>query len=134
MGKGTQCGNVVRDYGYVHLSAGDLLRAERERPGSEFGELIEQYIRDGLIVPMEITVKLLQQAMDRHAADTKFLVDGFPRKMDQAIEFERVICPSAMVLYFDCTEDTMLTRLMKRSETSGRADGTFLFIMCKFRG
>lgn len=49
-GKGTQCGNLVRDYGFVHLSAGDLLRAEQERPGSDFGELIKTYIKEGRIV------------------------------------------------------------------------------------
>ncbi|KAA8577263.1 hypothetical protein EYC84_007242 [Monilinia fructicola] len=50
-GKGTQCANLVRDYNFTHLSAGDLLRAEQERPGSEFGDLIKDYIKNGLIVP-----------------------------------------------------------------------------------
>jgi len=50
VGKGTQCSNMVKDYGFVHLSAGDLLRAEQERPGSEFGDLIKGYIKDGKIV------------------------------------------------------------------------------------
>lgn len=50
VGKGTQCANMVKDYGFVHLSAGDLLRAEQERPGSEFGDLIKGYIKDGKIV------------------------------------------------------------------------------------
>jgi len=49
-GKGTQCANLVRDYGFVHLSAGDLLREEQNREGSEFGELIKTYIREGKIV------------------------------------------------------------------------------------
>lgn len=49
-GKGTQCANLVRDYGFVHLSAGDLLRAEQNRAGSEYGELIKTYIREGKIV------------------------------------------------------------------------------------
>ena len=49
-GKGTQCANLVPDFGFVHLSAGDLLREERNREGSEFGELIETYIREGKIV------------------------------------------------------------------------------------
>lgn len=49
-GKGTQCANLVRDFGFVHLSAGDLLREEQNREGSEFGELIKTYIREGKIV------------------------------------------------------------------------------------
>ena len=50
VGKGTQCANLVRDYGFVHLSAGNLLREEQNRDGSEFGELIKTYIREGNIV------------------------------------------------------------------------------------
>lgn len=50
----------VQTYGFVHLSAGDLLREERNKPGSEFGELIEKHIRDGTIVPVEITCSLIE--------------------------------------------------------------------------
>jgi UMP-CMP kinase len=50
-GKGTQC-MKLKDLGFEHLSAGDLLRAERNREGSPFGELINQIIKDGKIVPM----------------------------------------------------------------------------------
>lgn len=45
------------------LLAGDLLRAERERPGSEYGDLINNYIKEGKIVPMQITINLLKNAM-----------------------------------------------------------------------
>ncbi|KAJ8978604.1 hypothetical protein NQ317_010062 [Molorchus minor] len=45
-GKGTQCQRIVQNFGYVHLSAGDLLREERNKPASEYGELIENYIRE----------------------------------------------------------------------------------------
>ncbi len=59
-GKGTQCTRIVQNFGYVHLSAGDLLRAERQRPGSKVGEQIEDHIRKGSIVPVEITCTLLE--------------------------------------------------------------------------
>lgn len=49
-GKGTQCANLVKDFGFIHLSAGDLLREEQNREGSQYGELIKTYIRDGAIV------------------------------------------------------------------------------------
>jgi len=62
-GKGTQCQKLVSDYGFKHLSAGDLLREEQDRPGSEFGEMIKTYIKEGTIVPMEVTVQLLENAM-----------------------------------------------------------------------
>lgn len=68
-GKGTQCALMVKDYGFVHLSAGDLLRGEQERPGSQYGDLIRHYIKEGLIVPMEITIKVSckSSAMGRSA-------------------------------------------------------------------
>lgn len=64
-GKGTQCQRIVDAFGYVHLSAGDLLREERQRPGSEFGELIEDCIRNGKIVPVEVTCSLLENAINK---------------------------------------------------------------------
>jgi UMP-CMP kinase len=78
-GKGTQCAKLVADYGFKHLSAGDLLREEQDRPGSEFGEMIKTYIKEGTIVPMEVTVKLLENAMKSSLEkDGKklFLIDG----------------------------------------------------------
>ena len=82
-------------------AAGDLLRAEQNRPGSAHGEMIRTYIREGQVVPMEVTIKLLENAM-REALETRkdsgadgwtdgrgrFLIDGFPRKMDQALKFD----------------------------------------------
>ncbi|KAI5839829.1 uridylate kinase [Morchella snyderi] len=134
-GKGTQCQNLVRDYGFVHLSAGDLLRAEQNRAGSEFGELIKTYIREGRIVPMEVTVALLENAMKECIANgqSRFLIDGFPREMDQAIKFETEVCPSVFTLFFDCPEEVMLQRLLKRGETSGREDDNIESIKKRFR-
>nr|CAD7402832.1 unnamed protein product [Timema cristinae]CAD7428356.1 unnamed protein product [Timema monikensis] len=72
-GKGTQCANIVKEYGFVHLSAGDLLRAERNKPGSRYGEMIEEHIRNGGIVPVEVTCSLIekvcaQRCLERGAA------------------------------------------------------------------
>lgn len=80
-GKGTQCAKLVNDYGFKHLSAGDLLREEQNRSGSEFGEMIKEYIRDGKIVPMEVTIQLLENAMreamgGRDNGEGRFLIDG----------------------------------------------------------
>jgi len=90
-GKGTQCEKLKEDWGFNHLSAGELLREEMARPDSEYGELIKKFIQEGEIVPMEITVGLLQNKMQEYIRkdSRKFLIDGFPRKMDQAIAFER---------------------------------------------
>lgn len=79
-GKGTQCTNLVSDYGFAHLSAGDLLREEQDRPGSEFGEMIKAYIKEGTIVPMEVTIQLLENAMKASIENGNekklFLIDG----------------------------------------------------------
>ncbi|GAN05802.1 bifunctional uridylate/adenylate kinase [Mucor ambiguus] len=135
-GKGTQCENIKRDYDFVHLSAGDLLREEQKREGSKYGELIQNYIRDGLIVPMEVTIALLENAM-KESIDkdnkTRFLIDGFPRKMDQADKFEETVVESKFVLYFTCSEETLLERLLKRGETSGRVDDNIESIKKRFR-
>ncbi|KAI9844311.1 MAG: hypothetical protein M1838_002238 [Thelocarpon superellum] len=150
-GKGTQCERLVSEFGFRHLSAGDLLRAEQERPGSQYGDLIRDYIKEGTIVPMEVTVALLENAMKdavkekTHDGDGdgdgdgagagkgRFLIDGFPRKMDQAERFEAVVCPSRFVLFFDCPEDVMQKRLLHRGETSGRADDNLESISKRFR-
>ena len=137
-GKGTQCANLVRDYNFTHLSAGDLLRAEQDRKDSEFGDLIKSYIKDGKIVPMEVTVQLLENAMTEVVEKDKdhkgkFLIDGFPRKMDQALKFEETVCPSKFVLFYDCPEEEMQKRLLKRGETSGRSDDNAESIKKRFK-
>jgi UMP-CMP kinase len=140
-GKGTQSANLVKSYGFVHLSAGDLLRAEQERAGSQYGDMIREYIREGKIVPMEVTVALLSNAMADSLASSpppagtkaRFLIDGFPRKLDQAVFFEATVCPSELVLFLDCPESVMESRLLKRGETSGRADDNAESIRKRFR-
>jgi len=139
-GKGTQSSNLVRDYGFVHLSAGDLLRAEQDREGSKYGDLIRNNIRDGIIVPMEITVALLSNSMAAALTHKKtwtskprFLIDGFPRKMDQATFFEENVCPSTVTLFLSCPEDVLLSRLLSRGKTSGRDDDNIESIRKRFR-
>lgn len=142
-GKGTQCANLVKDFGFCHLSAGDLLRAEQNREGSQYGEMIRTYIKEGNIVPMEVTIKLLENAMRAAleepragegwgAGRGRFLVDGFPRKMDQAVKFDEDVCTSSMVLYFDTTEEEMTKRLLERGKTSGREDDNLESIKKRF--
>jgi UMP-CMP kinase len=143
-GKGTQCTYLVEDFGFCHLSAGDLLRAEQQREGSEFSQLIRTYIKEGQIVPMEVTVKLLENAM-RDAINAgrsregwgegrgRFLIDGFPRKMDQALKFDETVCQSTQTLFFKTTEKVMLERLLERGKTSGREDDNVESITKRFR-
>ncbi|WWC91117.1 uncharacterized protein L201_006058 [Kwoniella dendrophila CBS 6074] len=145
-GKGTQCERLVADYGFKHLSAGDLLREERNRPGSTYGELITEYIREGKIVPQEVTIKLLENAMSSTLSSPpssqneawsngkgRFLIDGFPRKMDQALKFDESVVKSSFVLFFSTTEAILLERLLERGKTSGRDDDNKESIVKRFR-
>ncbi|KAJ1858696.1 bifunctional uridylate/adenylate kinase [Coemansia sp. RSA 1822] len=132
-GKGTNSAKLVEDFGFVHLSAGDLLRAEQQRDVSQYGELIGHYIREGLIVPHEITIGLLRNAMMDRPESDRFLIDGFPRNLVQAKAFEDTVCKAKKVLYFECPEATMLERLLDRGKTSGRTDDNIGSIKKRFR-
>ncbi|KAA0049097.1 hypothetical protein IC582_012407 [Cucumis melo] len=129
-GKGTQCANIVKHFGYTHLSAGDLLRAEI-KSGSENGTMIQNMIKEGKIVPSEVTIKLLQRAIEE-SGNEKFLIDGFPRNEENRAAFEAVtgIEPS-VVLFFDCPEEEMEKRLLSRNE--GRVDDNIETIRKRFR-
>ncbi|TFY72397.1 hypothetical protein EVG20_g636 [Dentipellis fragilis] len=94
---------------------------------------------------MEVTIKLLENAM-RDALQScagngkgwedgkgRFLIDGFPRKMDQALKFEEDVCESSLVIFFTTTEEVMLKRLLERGRTSGREDDNVKSITKRFR-
>ena len=128
-GKGTQCANIVQQFGYTHLSAGDLLRAEI-KSGSENGTMIQNMIKEGKIVPSEVTINLLQRAI-QESGNNKFLIDGFPRNEENRAAFESVtgIAPE-FVLFFDCSEEEMERRLLSRNQ--GREDDNIDTIRKRF--
>ncbi|KDP31410.1 hypothetical protein JCGZ_11786 [Jatropha curcas] len=118
-GKGTQCPKIVEHFGFTHLCAGELLQAEVES-GSENGEMIQNFKKEGKIVPSEVTVKLLQQAMQQ-SGKKKFLIDGFPRNEENRTAFENIIkIEPDLVLFFDCPEEVLTKRLLSRNQ--GRVD------------
>ncbi|XP_067937693.1 UMP-CMP kinase-like [Watersipora subatra] len=122
-GKGTQCQKIVEEFGYVHLSAGDLLRAERAKEG-ELAEMIEGHIRNGTIVPVEVTCQLLRRAM-QESCKNDFLIDGFPRNEENMSGWQKEMDDKAdvkFVLFFDCPEEECVKRCIKRGLTSGRTD------------
>lgn len=133
-GKGTQCQKIVENFGYVHLSAGDLLREERKKPGSKYGELIETYIKEGKIVPVEITCSLLEQAIEK-SGKSNFLIDGFPRNQNNLDGWNKAMAEKVnlqFVLFFDCPFDTCTARIMKRATTSGRVDDNLDSLKLRF--
>ncbi|OMO75785.1 Adenylate kinase [Corchorus olitorius] len=87
-GKGTQCSKIVQHFGFCHLNVGDLLQAEVES-GSDYGKMIQDLKKEGKLVPSDVVVKLLQQAMQR-SNNKKFLIDGFPRNEENRVLAENV--------------------------------------------
>ncbi|RLN36687.1 hypothetical protein BBJ28_00021211 [Nothophytophthora sp. Chile5] len=115
-GKGTQCAKLVEKFGFVHLS---------RQSGSANGDLIDRMIKEGQIVPVKITLSLLQQAMIRSGRDL-FLIDGFPRNFDNLQGWQEEMAEDEFVvegvLFYDCPESVMEERLLERGKTSGRTD------------
>jgi UMP-CMP kinase len=137
-GKGTQCELLTsRHADWAHLSAGDLLRAERSA-GGPIGDLINQRIAAGQLVPAEITCKLLEngmRALFRSSKITKFLIDGYPRNQANIDAWVQTMTKHTVefVLYFECPEEVLVGRLLERGQTSGRSDDTMEVIRKRFQ-
>lgn len=141
-GKGTMCSVAVEQLGWNHLSAGDLLRAERKKGGA-LGAQIEEIIVAGGIVPSEITVRLLKNAMlavDREAGSSagacNFLVDGFPRNQENVDAWEAVVGDDATVrtmLFFECPLEKLEERILSRAKFSGRKDDNVESLRKRFK-
>ena len=122
-GKGTQCQllqerlvskdkDKQHEQLWTHLSAGDLLREERKSGGSELGDLINSKISAGELVPSSITVKLLENAINKAYQETqcnKFLIDGFPRGQENMQAWESTMKHHTIkfVLNFECPEEVL---------------------------
>merc|ERR1719433_794794 len=138
-GKGTQCGKVVENFqSWAHISAGDCLRAERNDPSSADGEMINNIIKEGKLVPSSITVKLLLKAMSTAKSDGKtcFLIDGFPRGIENLNVWNEQAGDSVKVcgiLFYDANEEELEKRLLSRGETSGRSDDNIETIRKRFK-
>ncbi|XP_057211506.1 adenylate kinase isoenzyme 1 isoform X1 [Triplophysa rosa] len=121
-GKGTQCEKIVAKYGYTHLSSGDLLRAE-VASGSDRGKQLQAIMQKGELVPLDTVLDMIKDAMIAKADVSKgYLIDGYPREVKQGEELEKKIGAPALLLYVDAKGETMVKRLVKRGETSGRAE------------
>ncbi|NIP25843.1 MAG: adenylate kinase [Phycisphaerae bacterium] len=86
-GKGTQCKRIVARYGLQHLSSGDILRQQRIE-GTELGEAAQTYMDSGALVPDQIIVEMMVDAIKK-APDVGFILDGFPRTVNQATELSK---------------------------------------------
>lgn len=121
-GKGTNCARLVKDFGFVHLSAGDLVRGQIAEGGPKANEL-KQLIEAGNLVSSKLLVDLFQIEFSKRESRTTFLIDGFPRNEENLQVWNQEIGDKIeikFVLFFDCPEPVLIGRLKKR----GRHDDT----------
>ena len=124
-GKGTQSERLIEKYNLVHLSTGDIFRANIKGE-TELGKLAKSYMDKGQLVPDSVTIDLLRSEVVKHNEPNGFIFDGFPRTNTQASALdsflESINTSISMMLSLDVNEDELKTRLLKRAEVSGRAD------------
>jgi len=127
VGKGTQA-NISKDtYNIPHLSTGEILRNEIEVK-SDIGLIAKNYIDDGLFVPDNILLKILENNISRSNSSNGYILDGFPRNLQQVEDLNDLINKLDhtidIVTSLTANEDELIKRLIKRSEESGRSDDT----------
>jgi adenylate kinase len=116
-GKGTQAKRVAETFNMVHLSSGDILRAERGS-GSELGRRLKTYMDAGELVPDAIVVEIMAKAIASLPADKGLLLDGFPRTVAQAqaldAQLRQLNCPLQALLVIDVDDLLLVERITGR--------------------
>lgn len=124
-GKGTQAAFLKDKYNLVHISTGDLLRAEKEK-GTELGKIAESYSKRGMLAPDEITIKILEKEVESHPEAEGFLFDGFPRTLAQAEVLDAFLESKGMRIHgtlgLEADEEALIPRIIERGKVSGRTD------------
>lgn len=124
-GKGTQSERLIEKYGLVHLSTGDIFRANIKGE-TELGKLAKSYMDQGHLVPDEVTINMLKSEVLKYDAPKGFIFDGFPRTNAQADALDAFLTSQntsiTMMLALVVEENELRERLKKRAEVSGRPD------------
>ncbi len=111
-GKGTQAKILSEKLGLVHISSGDLFRQAAES-GTELGQLAKSYMEKGLLVPDEVTIKLILERISSLSPGQGFILDGFPRTKPQAEALEKEVEIDKAV-YLKVPKDELIRRLSSR--------------------
>lgn len=124
-GKGTQSTRLIEKYNLVHLSTGDIFRANIKGE-TELGKLAKSFIDQGKLVPDEVTIKMLQSEADKTPDAKGYIFDGFPRTQAQAQALDAFLESKGtgitMMLALEVEEEELRKRLLLRGKDSGRAD------------
>lgn len=126
-GKGTQSDKIVAQFGLVHLSTGNLLRAEIADK-TPLGLEAKNFIDKGQLVPDEVVIGMIDTMLEKHSDAKGFLFDGFPRTVAQAEALDKLLAlrktSITKVIALEVSEEELVDRLLKRGATSGRTDDT----------
>ena len=126
-GKGTQGVRLAEQLGVRHIAAGDLFRAAVSSD-SEVGRLAKGYLARGELVPDQVVIDMIIPHIAEAAAEGGYLLDGFPRNVDQASVFadieEREGLRLEAVIHLEVGQDELVRRLLERAAIAGRVDDT----------
>jgi adenylate kinase len=124
-GKGTQSERLTEKFKLIHLSTGDVFRANLKNE-TALGELARTYMDKGQLVPDELTIEMLKAEVLKHSSPIGFIFDGFPRTNAQAIALDDLLASLnteiSIMLALEVEEEELKKRLLARAEQSGRAD------------
>jgi adenylate kinase len=124
-GKGTQSEKIIDKYGFVHIATGDLFR-EHLRQGTELGNKARNYMDNGLLVPDELVIEMVEQKMNDNQGVVGFIFDGFPRTVKQAEALDEMLHKHQTkidaTIFLEVDEEELKKRIQLRSKTSGRTD------------
>ncbi|MFQ5411496.1 MAG: adenylate kinase [Phycisphaerae bacterium] len=117
-GKGTQAVRIAKRFGLVHLSSGDILRAERKEQ-SELGRQAQDYMDRGVLVPDDLILSMMMDHIHRAESANGFLLDGFPRTLAQAQGLDARLSARReridVVVSLEVDDDAVARRLSGRS-------------------
>jgi adenylate kinase len=124
-GKGTQAEKLKKHFNLIHLSTGDIFRANIKGQ-TDLGNLAKSYIDKGQLVPDEVTINLLKSEMSKFPDTKGFIFDGFPRTTAQAEALDNLLAQNGeqvdVMVALEVPEEELKKRLMARAEVSGRTD------------
>lgn len=124
-GKGTQSEKLIEQYGFVHISTGDLFRWHMKND-TELGKRVKEIINSGALVSDDITIAMLKEELDKNPHAKGFLFDGFPRTVSQAEALDKFMADNHSAIHhvvaLDVPESTVRERIAKRREIEKRAD------------
>lgn len=114
-GKGTQAVRIAEAYGIPHISTGDMFRATVKAGGS-LGTQLEQFMSKGLLVPDEVTIKVVDERLQQDDCAQGFLLDGFPRTIAQAEALDAILVnnPLTVIINIDVPDEDLIARLTGR--------------------